>query len=284
MVAGFVVMRAAVIVQWSRAAVQDTVRRSTALWHAGLIAFAQLLWVLLTTLNESAAFVPVLACALVVELAGPAFADRQNTTPWNPSHIAERYGLFVIIALGEGITGTVSAVAALVEGRGWTDDAVLTVLAGTAITFGLWWVYFLVPSAPVLARFRTRAWVWGYLHIPLLAAVAAEGAGFDLAAVAGEEGRADGDFIAVCVVAASCAVFIVVAVGLFAVLVRQVVLMQVVALVAALIPVCAGVAIAGAGISVGIALLCVALGPVVLIVSSEAGRARSGRILERALA
>ena len=42
-------------------------------------------------------------------------------TPWHPHHIAERYGLLVIITLGEVIIGTVAALNALVHGEaGWT--------------------------------------------------------------------------------------------------------------------------------------------------------------------
>ena len=57
-------------------------------------------------------------------------AERKATgTPWHPHHIAERYGLLVIITLGEVILGTVAALNALVHGEaGWTVDAAL--LAG----------------------------------------------------------------------------------------------------------------------------------------------------------
>ena len=55
------------------------------------------------------------------ELAGPFLAERKAHTPWHPHHIAERYGLLVIITLGEVIIGTVAALNALVHGEaGWT--------------------------------------------------------------------------------------------------------------------------------------------------------------------
>ena len=69
---------------------------------------------------------------------------------------------------------------------GWSSEAILIVISGTGLTFGMWWVYFILPSAPVLARHRERKWAWGYGHIVLFGAVAAVGAGLHVAAYAAE--------------------------------------------------------------------------------------------------
>ena len=45
----------------------------------------------------------------------------RDGTPWHGHHIAERYGLMVIIALGEGLLGTTAALGVLVE-KGWTTE------------------------------------------------------------------------------------------------------------------------------------------------------------------
>ena len=99
------------------------------------------------------------AVLLLVELAGPVLAEtRHGGTPWHPHHIAERYGLLVIIALGEGLLGTAVALTALIgpEGPGWSLDVVVLGLAGTALTFGMWWIYFILPMGGILARHRER--------------------------------------------------------------------------------------------------------------------------------
>jgi low temperature requirement protein LtrA len=45
---------------------------------------------------------------VLVEMTGPVLAERQaGGTPWHAHHIAERHSLFAIIALGEGVVGTV---------------------------------------------------------------------------------------------------------------------------------------------------------------------------------
>jgi low temperature requirement protein LtrA len=38
---------------------------------------------------------------VVAELGVLIFAERTSHTTWHPQHIAERYGLFTIIVLGE---------------------------------------------------------------------------------------------------------------------------------------------------------------------------------------
>jgi low temperature requirement protein LtrA len=125
------------------------------------------------------------ACAAVlvlVELTGPFVAEHvQDGTPWHGHHIAERYGLMVIIALGEGLLGGAAALRVLIEG-GWTLDVVVLGLAGVALTFGVWWTYFVIPFGHLLAAHRERSFGWGYGHIPVFGAVVAIGAGLHTAA------------------------------------------------------------------------------------------------------
>jgi low temperature requirement protein LtrA len=83
------------------------------------------------------------ALLLVIEMARPVIAERsKGGTPWHAHHIADRYGLLTIITLGEGVIGTVASLSAVVESQGWTSDAALVAVAGTGLTFGLWWMYF----------------------------------------------------------------------------------------------------------------------------------------------
>jgi low temperature requirement protein LtrA len=103
-------------------------------------------------------------------------------TPWHAHHIAERHSLFAIIALGEGVVGTVAALSAVVDQHGWTRDAGLVGTAGTGLTFGMWWIYFLVPSAQILHQDRKRAAVWSFGQMLIVTSIVATGAGLHLAA------------------------------------------------------------------------------------------------------
>ena len=40
----------------------------------------------------------------------------------------------------------------------------LIVLGGVGLTFGMWWIYFLLPAGEVLHHRRDRSFVWGYGH------------------------------------------------------------------------------------------------------------------------
>jgi low temperature requirement protein LtrA len=114
-VAGYVVMRIAMGFQWLRAATQNPQRRSACLTYLTTILVAQAGWVLLL-LVEASVSVPVTLLLMVplalIELAGPWIAEtRKGGTPWHAHHLAERYGLLAIIALGEGVIGTVASPA-----------------------------------------------------------------------------------------------------------------------------------------------------------------------------
>ena len=99
-----------------------------------------------------------------------------------PITFAERHGLFAIIAMGEGVVGTVASLSAVVEEQGWTVDAALVCIAGIGLTFGMWWVYFLLPSGPILKQHRDRAFVWGYGQMVIVTSIVATGAGLHVAA------------------------------------------------------------------------------------------------------
>jgi low temperature requirement protein LtrA len=224
-VAGYVVMRVAMLFLWLRAARQDPPRRRACQTYAATIGVAQLGWVLLLMLTDSTVgeFFAWGALLLVIELAGPVIAERRKGgTPWHAHHIAERYGLLTIITLGEGVIGTVASLGAVVESHGWTLDAALVAVAGTGLTFGLWWMYFTVPSAEVLHVHRERLFPWGYGHMLIFGSIAATGAGLHVAAYyIGHEAHI-GATATVLTVAAPLAVYVLTLFALYSFLVRAV--------------------------------------------------------------
>lgn len=184
LVAGYVVMRVALVGQWLRAGAQDPQRRAACRTYAVAVAVAQIGWIALIFLHTSLAMSLVAVAVLVlVEMSGPYLAEqRMGGTPWHAHHIAERYGLLAIIALGEGVVGTVATLTAAVGAEGWSTDAILVAVAGTGLTFGMWWVYFGVPFGELLHPHRDRSFRFGYLHIVLFGAIVATGAGLHAAA------------------------------------------------------------------------------------------------------
>jgi len=127
-----------------------------------------------------AAPVTVFVALAVAELAVPTWAERSRGTSWHPHHIAERYALFTIILLGESVLAASTGIADVVaSGLHWS----LVVVAGSGLVllFALWWLYELEPSGDGLSTRRGRSFLWGYGHYGVFAALAALGAGLEVA-------------------------------------------------------------------------------------------------------
>ncbi|BCW12447.1 low temperature requirement protein A [Paenarthrobacter nicotinovorans] len=180
---GYIIMRVALIFQWLRAARQDPERRETCLRYAKYLALVQVGWVVALVIETDVLTTFLLAAPLfVLEMSVPGLAERKARTPWHAHHIAERYGLLAIIALGECLVGAIETLRAIVALHGWTLDAALVGFSGTGLAFAMWWIYFILPSGPALHFQRHRSWVFGYGHMFIFAAIAATGAGLHIAA------------------------------------------------------------------------------------------------------
>lgn len=287
MVAGYVVMRVALIAQWLRAAHQDPSRRSTALAYAFFVGIAQIGWILLLVLNTSAeVFFSLTLVLWAVELAGPVLAERRSIgTPWHPHHIAERYGLLAIITMGEGVLGTAAAVGPVITEHGWTPDAIIIVVAGIGLTFALWWAYFTLPSGEILARFRNRAWVWGYGHVVIFGSIAATGAGLHVAAYVAEGHAEVGVPAAVLAVSIPVFLFVVTLFALYVWLTRDLDITKLVILAMTAGIIGAAVLLAESGASLSLCLAVVTLAPIFTVVWYEvSGHRRAAVAIRRALA
>jgi low temperature requirement protein LtrA len=271
MVAGYVLMRVTLVCLWWQVARHDPERRPAARIYIATIGVAQAGWVVLTIADlpvgaTFALFIPLFA----LELVGPFVAERKAGTPWHPHHIAERYGLLVIITLGEVILGTVAALNALVHGEaGWTVDAALLAIAGVGLTFGCWWMYFAAPWAEPLVRHRHRSFSFGYGHLAIFAPLAAMGAGLHVAAY-DLEGEANiGATATVLTVVIPVAIFALAFYALYSALFRALDPFHLWLLAGTALFLVGSVALAAAGVGVPVCLIVLALAPVVTIVGYE---------------
>ena len=122
---------------------------------------------------------------MIVLMGGPVLAAAStNVLSYEPDHIAERYGLFTLIVLGESV---VAVVAGLDTGA--RTSAVLVAVLGLVIAGAIWWGYFDrfrgMPSGTVRAGF-----VWAQGHLLVFAGIAAAAVGVEFAieaAATGEE-------------------------------------------------------------------------------------------------
>jgi low temperature requirement protein LtrA len=103
---------------------------------------------------------------------------------FDTDHLTERFGLFIIIVLGESVVGVVRGAVAL------PNVAPSSMLAGAlafAAAFALWWIYFENAEERTIIQFtdepvQRTAWTalaWFYIHLPLAAALVAFGIGVE---------------------------------------------------------------------------------------------------------
>jgi low temperature requirement protein LtrA len=170
---GYLVIRAGLVSLWLRAGRYDQARRATVHRFAAGETLCMVGWGGVALLGWPIWAFVVLGLA---ELAVPVWAELAEKTPWHPAHIAERYGLFTIIVLGETILASSVAFQAVVDDRSGDTTAVLTAVGALLTVFSMWWLYFAKPAASSLVSNKV-GFPWGYGHYVVFAAAAAVGAG-----------------------------------------------------------------------------------------------------------
>jgi len=171
------VLFAVLAVLWLLAARGDRpeFRRASRLFVAGTAAFAVLLAG--TAFLPAGARVPAWGLLDAAYLAGFAAviitaSPAQAAALLVSDSLTERFGAFIIIVLGETLTGVVAGLSG--EPVGGLPLAVG--LVAVVVGFGAWWTYFDLAGQrrPRPERAAGLRWVLG--HLPLTAAIAAMGA------------------------------------------------------------------------------------------------------------
>jgi low temperature requirement protein LtrA len=165
---------------WFRTGLHDPSHRPASIPYSAAYLASAALFVVSTAVDGPGRYW-LWAVALLVQVCGMVIGFRLWTPPESqrgeaviattPSLI-ERLGLFVIIVLGEVIVGAVNGVARLDP---LVPSEVVTGLLGMLVAIGLWWIYFDLVSHREPRSHRTQLWL--YLHLPLVTAIAAGGAG-----------------------------------------------------------------------------------------------------------
>ena len=176
---GYVIMRLAMVGQWLRAAASDPGSRATALRFAIGISVVQVLWVArMYLLDEPAQFWSFFVL-VAAELAVPVWGESHRRTSWHPHHIAERFGLFTLLLLGESLLASANAmIDALGEGEHIPELLALSA-SGVVVTAGIWWLYFAREQHGRLGSLRA-GFTFGYLHYVIFAAAGAVSAGVEV--------------------------------------------------------------------------------------------------------
>ena len=133
------------------------------------------------------------AVGVAVDLLGPTLAARvPDAPPLHMEHLPERFGLFVILVLGESVAATVLGL----HDGGWTAGVYITALFAFLVAASLWWSYFDLSGGAAKRRLvqeggeRTRQGVhdfYVYAHLPVALSLAAVAVGLEQSVLHGSE-------------------------------------------------------------------------------------------------
>ncbi|MCO1658060.1 low temperature requirement protein A [Pseudonocardia humida] len=131
--------------------------------------------------------------AVLVEAVAPFIATwRGSTAPLHMEHLPERFGLFVILVLGEVVAGIVTGV----HDAAWAGPSVTVAAVAFVVGAGLWWIYFDAASVSGQEGLKDgeeedeeeggaedevdeRHDLYIYGHLPLTLGIAAAGVGLE---------------------------------------------------------------------------------------------------------
>jgi low temperature requirement protein LtrA len=154
--------------------------RGFALRYAAGIASCTALWLALLAVPTPARYIGY-AVLLLLELSVPTWAVASTTRQcFHLGHITERYGLFTLIVLGESILAAATAINQSLR-TGITAPLVVIGIAVLISAFAVWWLYFDFVDGRALVMNNRAAFLWGYGHLLVFAAIGAMGAGAQIA-------------------------------------------------------------------------------------------------------
>jgi low temperature requirement protein LtrA len=142
--------------------------------------------------------------AILIDYAGPAWLTRERLRGLQEvavAHFAERYGLFIIIVLGESLI----AIGVGASGHPLTTELVATVALSVVLVVGLWWIYFGQFAARAEERLRAHgdpvlaaADSYSYLHLALVAGIVVFAVGIKHAILHVDEPLSDAARLCLC--------------------------------------------------------------------------------------
>ncbi|MDN3524373.1 low temperature requirement protein A [Halomonas sabkhae] len=179
--AGFCVMRLAMVLLWIGAGRGDPQHRTTARRYAVGITLMQVYWLTTMTgiLPSASLFLPLFLVGMVGELGVPLMAERHAPTTWHRGHIMSRHGRFTLIVLGQCFAAIVLTLQSAPAPPSLDAQHLWHGLLLVVIACSIWGLYF--TDGPHLDSSATgRAMIWGYGHFIVFSTIAAAGASMHL--------------------------------------------------------------------------------------------------------
>ncbi|TKB45556.1 low temperature requirement protein A [Thalassotalea mangrovi] len=161
---GYVLMRVPFVFLWLRVALDNPELRSKAVFNAISLILLQVYWGWAALGVHDNYFVvhPIFLIGWLLEFCAPVIAEKIKHSQWHPDHIQERFGLLMIIVLGEVIVANIHALTTAIDGG---PDLLLFAytLVTISLVFAMWWYYF-CDQQDTLEHCVCRAFSWSYGH------------------------------------------------------------------------------------------------------------------------
>jgi low temperature requirement protein LtrA len=184
-VVAYVSVRVVLLVLYARVYVSLEIARPVAAWLILMFGIAVCDWLISLAVPVPWKYA-LWVVALVFEHVGPIRAWRLlRGMPVHPRHLPERFGLLVLIVLGEAVIGVVLGTAHV----SWTVLSGTVAFAGFLAAASIWWLYFDFLDATVVVTRNVRSGItFTYFHYFVTAGIAALGVGVKLAIFSVEPG------------------------------------------------------------------------------------------------
>jgi low temperature requirement protein LtrA len=184
-VIAYVLVRCVLISLYVRADLHVEYARPLTRWFILLFGSAVVVWVVSLAVPSPWCYV-LWGVALALEYAAPVHAWRlMRGSPVHPAHIPERFGLLVIIVLGEAVIAVVLGTATV----SWTGASTAAAVAGFVAAASIWWLYFgFLNTSAAVTRNVLAGMTFVYSHYFVAAGIAATGVGVRLAILSAEPG------------------------------------------------------------------------------------------------
>jgi len=176
--AAYAAVRLILVLQYLRARHIVEARPLTTRYLAGH-GFAAILWLVSALIPAPARFW-IWAVALAVDLGTPWLAIPHSVRiPPDAAHLPERFGLFMLILLGESV---VAVMHGMESQEHWPVSAAISAFLGMGLFFTIWWWYFDGAAGASEQPVRTkrdaiRFHIWSYAHFPLYLGTVVAGVG-----------------------------------------------------------------------------------------------------------
>jgi low temperature requirement protein LtrA len=189
---GYVIIRLALIAGYVRAWRHVPKARPTARLYLIGHSLGAVVWLVSLAVPEPARYW-LWGVGVLADLVWPTAAARlRNAVPLHLEHLPERFGLFVILVLGESVAAVVTGL----HDGGWKPAVVVTAVPAFAVAAALWWVYFDLSGGAAKRRLAvegddvTKHGVhdfYVYVHLPLAVSLAAVAVGLEHAVLHGSD-------------------------------------------------------------------------------------------------